>query len=81
MRFPLLVNASPSTIQLGPRVLLRPGKWKVASDHKDSVLFIYVDGKAHNLDHIIENTDPVSVWIEVRTLGREKDLNVFLENV
>lgn len=81
MRFPLLVNASPSTISNGPKVLLRPGKWKVVSDHRDSELFLVVDGVFQDIKQEVTNTDPVPVSVTIKTAGREKELNIFLESV
>lgn len=78
MKFPLLVHASPSTHRKGPDVLLRAGKWRVDSNHKDSQLLLYVDGAPRAIDCVVEVENMVVVYAEVTTPGRERELNVYL---
>lgn len=81
MRFPLLVNASPSIVQNGPYVLVRPGKWKVDSDHRDSTVHVFVGDSVVDNKEPFEVTEPKSARVHIATIGREKEINVFLVSV
>lgn len=78
MRFPLLVNASPSTISSGPFILVRSGSWKVESDHRDSKVSVVIGDKFYNHGDVIEVSDYAKARVEIHSVGREKEINVFL---
>jgi hypothetical protein len=81
VRFPLLVDASPSTVSNGPNVLVRSGKWKVESDHKDSTVHVMIGEQPYDNGSIIEIEDHAKARVCITSIGREKTINVFLVRV
>jgi len=79
MRLPLIVASRPSEQVRYPSVTLRPGKWVVETDHKDSVLLLshsphvtFQMGTEYIIDEVTETS------VVCHQSGSESSITVYL---
>ena len=80
MKLPLIVRASPS-IKEGPKVLVGAGNWKVTSNARDTEFYLLVDGIRIDSKSTVRVDSRVVVSTVIEKPGREKELNIWLEEV
>lgn len=79
MRLPLIVGSRPTEELRFPTVTLRPGRWVVETDHKDSILAL-----SHHPDVAFQNgfeyivNEVVDTTVICKQVGSESSITVYL---
>lgn len=79
---PLILGANPKVLTVGPKVFLKPGKWRfIVEGLIDSELTLYYGPSqtAIELNNNHEITNPQICWIQISKIGSERSINVKAE--
>ncbi len=81
---PLLIDSSPLLVKDSPVVMIQPGKYRLVTDKKDTILNLAINGEVHleiNDREEFEAKFPTKARVSVVKSGNEQKINVSLEKI